>query len=74
MPNPQDSTTPIDLNLNKPLDVAEPQVKSLVASAEAFHLRPRKSLRQMLMNPSGTLVESVVDEIERRITMNSLRF
>lgn len=30
-----DSTEPINLTLSKPLDVAEPQVKSLVASAEA---------------------------------------
>lgn len=37
-------------------------------------MKPRKSLRQMLMNPSGMLVESVVDELERRVTMNSLRF
>ncbi len=44
------------------------------APRKTVFMRPRKSLRQMLMNPSGTLVESVVDEIERRITMNSLRF
>lgn len=37
-------------------------------------MRPRRGLRQLLMNPSGALVESLANEIETRIRLSSMRF
>ena len=37
-------------------------------------MRPRRGLRQLLMNPAGALVESLADEIETRIRLGLTRY
>ena len=37
-------------------------------------MRPRRGLRQLLMNPAGALVESIADEIETRIRLGLMRY
>lgn len=44
------------------------------APRKPVFMRPRKGLRQLLMNPAGALVESLADEIETRIRLGSMRF
>lgn len=44
------------------------------APRKPVYIRPRRGLRQLLMNPAGALVESLADEIESRIRLGLMRF
>jgi len=44
------------------------------APPKPVFIRPRRGLRQMLMNPASALVESLADEIETRIRLGFTRY